>query len=223
MADLGMTLNVLCVEAGADKALAPQLSPGVEFAASQSGSEWGAHLPLLDEIVSQAARPSYKRLRVDCRFRLAEEADLTVLLAMMRQLREEDCDTNQSAFDADAAGRAVVTLVTNSSLGQVWLVCVGEKVVGYLALTFGYSLEYGGRDAYVDELFIAPAHRRRGLGNRALAFAELVSSALGIRAIHLEVKRGNESARRLYTSVGFEDLGRRFLTKRLACVSDGEN
>jgi ribosomal protein S18 acetylase RimI-like enzyme len=211
----GVTLNVLRVEAGADKALAPQVFPGTAIEILQSGSDWGAFQPSFDDFVSAAECPSYKRLRMDCRYRLAEESDLAALVVMMRLLREEDGEPDQPAFDADAARATVQTLVTNSSLGQVWLVCVSEEIVGYVVLTFGYSLEFGGRDAYVDELFIAPTHRRRGLASRALGFAESVLSALGIRAVHLEVKRGNESARRLYLSAGFEDLGRQFLTKRI--------
>jgi len=223
MAVYGVTLDELFVDAGADEALAPPASPGTGIEALQSGGDSRAHRPLQEELVSPVQRPIYKRLRMDCRFRLAEESDLAALVAMMRQFRDEDGDLDQSAFDAEVARGTVLTLVKNASLGQVWLVCVGEKVVGYLVLTFGYSLEFGGRDAYVDELFISPTHRRRGLGNRALGFAESVLSALGIRAIHLEVKRGNESAQWLYISVGFEDLGRRFLTKRVDRQPDSEN
>jgi diamine N-acetyltransferase len=216
MAEFGVTMNVLCVEAGVDKALAPRIFPETELEVPQSGSDWGAHLSSLDRIILQTERPSYERLRMDCRFRLAEESDLATLLVMRRQLLDEDDGQDQTSLDPDASRATLLALVRDSSLGQIWLVCVGETVVGYLALTFGYSLEFGGRDAYIDELFIAAAHRRRGLGHRALAFAESVALALGIRAVHLEVKRGNESARRLYASVGFENLRRQCLTKRLA-------
>lgn len=149
-------------------------------------------------------------------FRIAAKSDLGVLLAMMRELNEEDHDVDQPPFDSDLAGAAVITLIGDSSLGRVWLVCDDERVVGYLALTFGYSLEYGGRDAFVDELFIAPSHRNHGMGRKALLFAEAASPALGIKAIHVEVKRGNHAAQRLYRSRGFNDRDRRIMTKCVA-------
>lgn len=152
----------------------------------------------------------------DPQFRIASESDLGVLLAMMRELNEEDHDVDQPPFDSNLAGAAAIALIENSSWGRVWMICDDERVVGYLALTFGYSLEYGGRDAFVDELFIAPSHRNLGMGRKALLFAEAASPALGIKALHLEVKRGNDAAQRLYRSLGFNDHVRRIMTKCVA-------
>ena len=42
--------------------------------------------------------------------------------------------------------------------------------VGYLVLTLGYSLEYGGRDAFIDEVYIRSSYRGRGIGTAALTF-----------------------------------------------------
>jgi len=47
----------------------------------------------------------------------------------------------------------------------LWLIQAQPGTVGYVALTLGYSLEYGGRDAFVGDLFIRPAFRGRGWGS----------------------------------------------------------
>jgi GNAT superfamily N-acetyltransferase len=80
-------------------------------------------------------------------------------------------------------------------------------------LTFGYSLEFHGRDAFVDELYLQEGARGRGTGRQALEFLAGVCSDLGVRALHLEVVRGNEAAQRLYRGFGFEDHDRYLMTK----------
>jgi ribosomal protein S18 acetylase RimI-like enzyme len=89
------------------------------------------------------------------------------------------------------------------------------ELAGYVVAAFGFSLEYQGRDAFVDELYVQPAHRGRGLARAALAHLERECAALGIRALHLEVETGNTRAQALYQSRGFQSKGRRMLSKRL--------
>ena len=90
-----------------------------------------------------------------------------------------------------------------------------RPLLGYLAVTFGFSLEFYGRDAFIDELFIRPAFRGRGLGARALQSVEPECRALGVRALHLEVERDNAVGRELYRKQGFLDNERQLLSKRL--------
>jgi GNAT superfamily N-acetyltransferase len=89
------------------------------------------------------------------------------------------------------------------------------RAVGYAAATLGFSFEYRGREAFVDELFIAEGHRGRGLGRQALELAETYCRDMGVNAIHLEVERHREPALELYRRRGFEDHGRYLLTKWL--------
>ena len=117
--------------------------------------------------------------------------------------------------DARASRAAFATLVRDPALGRVWIVEVDESAVGYAALTLGWSLEYGGRDAFVDDLYVAPLHRGRGRGGAALAAVEAAARELGVRSLHLEVERGNVRAQELYRRRGFADNERRLMTKRL--------
>lgn len=48
-------------------------------------------------------------------------------------------------------------LLGQSELGRIWLVCADSQPLGYAAICFGYSIEFGGRDGFVDELFIVEA------------------------------------------------------------------
>ena len=90
-----------------------------------------------------------------------------------------------------------------------------QQPLGYLILTRGYSVEYGGRDGFIDDLYLAPALRGRGVGARLLAFALEQAAALGIGTLHLKAEVGNARALRLYRAAGFEETGRRLLRRRI--------
>jgi GNAT superfamily N-acetyltransferase len=84
-----------------------------------------------------------------------------------------------------------------------------------MAVALGFSFEYRGREAFVDELFIAESHRGRGLGREALEIAEAYCREAGVNALHLEVERHREDALELYRRRGFTDHGRTLMTKWL--------
>lgn len=99
--------------------------------------------------------------------------------------------------------KAVEMLLADEHLGRLWFIESGGLRVGYAALCFGYSIEFGGRDGFLDELFVALEHRGKGIGRTALARILSEAALLGLRAVHLEVARGNARARRLYSGMGF--------------------
>ena len=108
------------------------------------------------------------------------------------------------------------TLLAHPEHGHVLVAQAGsQELVAYLVLAFGYSLEHGGRDALVDELYVEPGLRGGGHGGRMLAAAEELCRAQGIKRLHLEVDNANPRAAQLYTRVGFASNDRRLLTKRL--------
>jgi len=104
----------------------------------------------------------------------------------------------------EAARReAVAHLLGDPGLGGIWGIAVENGWIGYIALTYGYSIEFRGRDAFIDEFFIRASRRGRGLGGAVLELIRVEAAALGLKALHLEVARGNRAARRLYAQHGF--------------------
>ena len=144
--------------------------------------------------------------------REAKARDLPSLLRMMRSLAEHP---PAIPFDEGAVRAALDKFLGHAELGQAWLLWLGEKPAGYVILTLGYSFEFRGRDAFIDELYIEPEFRRRGLGRRALEFLEEKARASDVNALHLEVDRDNDPAMELYRRTGYEDHGRHLLTKWL--------
>ena len=132
--------------------------------------------------------------------RSATLADLDTLLPMVRSYHAfehiEQTDAGRSA--------AITELLSDPNLGGIWLLSNGDVVCGYIVLCIGYSLEFAGHDAFVDEFFIQADWRGKGGGKFALEFLKREAKQRNIRALHLEVARDNLNARRLYERVGME-------------------
>lgn len=143
------------------------------------------------------------------RFRPATEADVDVILKMMRGYYEED----GYAFSQAKAREAVFSLLRDKHLGCLWVAQIDTSVVGYLAVTLGFSFEYRGRDAFIDEVFIVEEYRGQGLGREAIDVAEAYCREFAVKALHLEVEHHRERARGLYEQAGFEHHDRDLMTK----------
>lgn len=146
-------------------------------------------------------------------FSLAQPADIELLLRFNRALNEYD----GTPFDEQRTRIALQNLIGHPDLGGVWLINAAGRPIGYLVLTWGYSLEFGGRDAFLDELYLEADQRGRGFGQQAIRFAEEECRNKGILALHLEVERDNTRAQTFYDRSGFASRAHYFLmSKRMA-------
>lgn len=145
-------------------------------------------------------------------FRVAVTSDADLLLDFMREYYAFD----GHGYDREKARGALIALLQNPNFGQAWLILDHDAPVGYAVICFGYSLEWLGRDAFVDELFLREEYRGRGWGKKTMAFLEGAARELGIRGLHLEVVDQNEAALGLYRKLGFRAHESTFLSKWIA-------
>lgn len=142
----------------------------------------------------------------------AGASDIEALLRFMGAYAEFD----GLQFAEVLARRAMAQLLGNAGLGRAWFIRGDDRRCGYVTLCHGFSLELGGRDAFIDELYIEPSFRNRGLGTQALQGVSEAARADGVRALHLEVRRDNPDAQRYYERLGFTRRDRYFImTQRL--------
>lgn len=161
----------------------------------------------------------------DTAIRLAEQADIATLVELMRQFNAIDA----YPFDARITRAALEQFIGDPALGRLWLIeagagarAAGARVpIGYLALTFGFSFEYHGRDAFIDELYLLPDYRGQGIGTRAIQVAIAACRDQGVHALHLEGERHNAAGLRLYRRAGFADHDRYLLTRWIDEAGDG--
>ncbi len=103
---------------------------------------------------------------------------------------------------------AVEGMLARPSRGFILLATLGDAPIGVAYVSFVWTLEYGGRSAWLEELYVRPEHRGRGVGRRLLAAAIGRARAAGCAAIDLEVDRGHPRASHLYDREGFRRLPR---------------
>ena len=145
----------------------------------------------------------------DLAFAAATLDDEDALAELMREFYlHEGLD-----YERSRAREAFRALVADPALGRVWLFRIGGEVVGYAAVTVCYSLEFAGRYALVDELYVRERWRGGGIGARALEMAVEACRELGVAAVRLEVDTWNTRAMDLYRRLGFE-LQERYLMSR---------
>jgi ribosomal protein S18 acetylase RimI-like enzyme len=146
------------------------------------------------------------------RTRLATLSDVDVLVRLMRDFYAE------SAFvlHERPAARTFAALLEDPRFGQVWMMEYDDRPAGFVVLTVGFSMEYGGLRGFVDDFYVAAPYRNRGLGHAALEEVKRACRNRGVRALLVEVSPDNEAALSAYRSVGFADMGHSLLKLELA-------
>lgn len=94
-------------------------------------------------------------------------------------------------------------LLDGSPHGAIYLIGPARAPIGYVIVTFGWSIEFGGLDGFVDELYVRPKVRRRGIASEVLQTLPRALAGAGLKALHLEVDREAEATQRLYKRAGF--------------------
>jgi GNAT superfamily N-acetyltransferase len=149
---------------------------------------------------------------MSCSIDLATHADLDSLLSLMRQMQKDD--PWSEVFDEAILRQNLCAILGNSHYGFVYLARDQQIPVGYLVICFDFSLEYRGKGAWVDELFVQGPYRGQGIASQLLDFAEAASREQGAQVLHLEVNHGNRAVE-LYRRRGFVDHHRFLMTKTL--------
>lgn len=139
---------------------------------------------------------------------LADQAALLELIALF-------CQEDGHNFDEQRIRGALPALLEHDHFGRIYLIVAPDghgdgseesartHPVGYLVTTWGYSLESGGREALIDELFVR--ERGQGLGASAMNALLTTLKAEGFTVVFLETERANHRARRFYARFGFEE------------------
>lgn len=120
------------------------------------------------------------------------------------------------SLNDDARKAGLLPLLEGQPYGAIYLIGPASAPIGYIVVCFGWSVEFGGLDAIIDELYIRPGVRGRGIATEALIALPRALSGAGLRAIHLEVDRTNAAALKLYKRAGFQPRDQyMFMSKQL--------
>jgi len=132
------------------------------------------------------------------------------LVNLMREFYAEE----GYGFDAKSQRERILEFVANPAYGALFLIVFDGQIAGYAVLAYGFSFEYGGKDAFIDELFVSEPFRNRGLGSEALIEISDFARSQAVKVLHLETEAENSRAKALYLRHGFVDRSRSLLSKR---------
>lgn len=136
---------------------------------------------------------------------------------------EETVARMMAAFNAheglehsgDHVSRAFEALREHPDWGAVLLAELGGVPAGYAVIGYSFDFEFGGRDAFLCELFVVDRFRSRGIGKALLEVAQDTARQGGAAALHLVVRPDNAAAQILYRRDGFGFDPRLLMSKPL--------
>jgi GNAT superfamily N-acetyltransferase len=137
--------------------------------------------------------------------------DVPALLPLLAvQLDEHGMGMPQHQLEGAVSG-----IVTRPELGRVLVARAGDRMVGVAVIPYTWTVEHGGRCAWLDELYVLPEMRARGVGTRLLLAAMALAREDGCLAMDLEVDADHARVETLYLRHGFRSLPRRRFSRRL--------
>jgi GNAT superfamily N-acetyltransferase len=141
--------------------------------------------------------------------RPAAPADLDVLV----RLAAEYCAADGHEFDEPTVRAGFAPLLDDDRHGIVFVAELDGAIDGYGVVTWGWSIEIGGLDVVLDEVY---AHTKgHGVGTALVRELEAECRARGVKRIFLETELPNEAARRLYEREGFTADSSIWMSKEL--------
>ena len=126
--------------------------------------------------------------------------DIERLVPMIVAFHDEEGMETEEAHIRHAIG----PLLAGSPHGEIFLAGPRLAPAGYAMICYGWSIEYGGLDAYLDEFYLRAAVRGRGMGSDVLHAISTYLAEKGAGFLALEVDFENTAAMRAYEKSGFE-------------------
>jgi GNAT superfamily N-acetyltransferase len=130
---------------------------------------------------------------------LAGADDMDCVIGLMARYHSE----RALPHDDTHRRRAAMPLLNGSPHGAVWLIGPQRAPLGYVLISFGWSVAMAGIEGFVAEVFIRPSVRGRGIGTEVLHAIAVSLTQSGVKALHVRLDQADSAAARFCARVGF--------------------
>lgn len=144
-------------------------------------------------------------------FKIVQLLDIEIITQMMSDFYAID----NYPIDIEHSKKLFHEFITNENLGKAWLLHEDDEIIGYVMLTYVFSFEYGGKIAFIDELYLKEKARGKGIGGKTVEFIKLESTKLSLKLLYLEVENHNEKAQKLYLAHDFVIHNRKLMKYKI--------
>ena len=142
---------------------------------------------------------------------IATIEDLNILHELIqKQFLEHEID-----YKDDQLKSAIEQMLTIDSLGFFLIAKENDQSLGFAAISFAWTLEHGGKSAWLDELYVIPKYRGAGIGSAIIDRLIIEAKEKGCLAVDLEVESDHRRAENLYARKGFQKLDRSRWAQRI--------
>jgi ribosomal protein S18 acetylase RimI-like enzyme len=139
-------------------------------------------------------------MKTDVKIRIASEMDLDALMRLATAFR----DHLEQSTPSDADFRQSIAMLLKDTGTEFFLACDALRAaLGYVQSRYRYSVWTSALEAEIEDVFVVPEARQRGVGLRLMAFAIAHAIDRGCRSIGLNTNERNEGALALYQRLGF--------------------
>ena len=129
----------------------------------------------------------------------AQASDVPVILAMIRALAEYEQLTHEVVATEDGLRQS---LFGPRPAGEVVLAYAGETPVGFALFFHNFSTFLGQHGLYLEDLFVVPEWRGKGVGKQLLAHVAAIAESRNCGRMEWAVLDWNESAIAFYRRMG---------------------
>ncbi len=132
--------------------------------------------------------------------------DAPLLVPLIRALAEEEGATPP---DPEALEELLTALLTTgfSDFVLAQTEMDGGEIMGCIQINYRLSTWAAAPYAYIEDFYLVPQFRGRGVGTKLLDYACQRAEAKGCQFIQLDVREANKAAARLYARYGFKVTG----------------
>jgi GNAT superfamily N-acetyltransferase len=133
----------------------------------------------------------------------ATESDVPVIFRLIKALAEYE-RLSHEVVATESVIRAALFGPTPAA--EAVIAHAGDEPAGFAVFFLSFSTFRGDRGLYLEDLFVEPQWRRRGLGRKLLAYVASAAVARGCSRMNWSVLDWNESAIRFYQGIGAEPV-----------------
>jgi len=148
------------------------------------------------------------------KIRLFQPEDLELLTEFWKEMTSDPIvsgDFYLCTNENVARRQKYIMKVYEEDQNQILVAEEDNEIVGYIVFLKRdeFPLETAYTWASINELYVQPAYRRRGIATKLIKQAFTYLSSIGVTHVRLNVTIENRAAINLYRKIGFKDLSLR--------------